>query len=272
MRQIISAICQGIPFILAAMCLILFAYRQHPEYPLVLIANRDEYYARPNRDAHWWEDADIYAGRDLEAGGTWLGVNRGGRIAAVTNIRAPGSTLANKRSRGALTRDFLAGRQTASTYLDSISGHDQEYSGFNLLLGDLDSLCFYSNRNSEVRPIEAGIYGVSNGDFDEPWPKLESGKQALAALLNGSIEVARLMNILTDYRIAEDHELPSTGVPLDVERMLSSRFIRAANYGTRACSVLLFDQQNRIHFTEQNYISAEQVGAHVHTIIEETEA
>ena len=253
------------------MCLILFAYRQRAEYPLILIANRDEYYARPSRDAHWWEDADIYGGRDLEAGGTWLGVNRRGRIAAVTNVREPGSLPPGKRSRGELTRNFLQGTSTAAEYLQRLKAHDQEYAGFNLLLGDLDTLYFYSNRTSEARQIKAGIYGISNGSFDEPWPKLESGKRELAAMSGESIDADGLMNILTDHSIAEDHELPSTGVSLDVERMLSSRFIRSAEYGTRACSVLLFDNRNRIHFNEQNYTDAEHTGSRVETVIERTD-
>ena len=250
------------------MCLILFAYRQHAEYPLVLIANRDEYYARPTRDAHWWDDASVFAGRDLEAGGTWLGISRSGRLAAVTNVREPGSMQGGKRSRGELTREYLDSTTPAPEYLQQLQARDQEYAGFNLLLGGAEGLWFYSNREHEIRRIDAGIYGVSNGAFDEPWPKLDSGKRELEALLGNAIDDTELMNILTDQNIAEDHELPSTGVSLDVERMLSSRFIRSPEYGTRACSVLLFDNQDRISFTEQNFIDATHEGGRVHEVVE----
>ena len=235
------------------MCLILFAYRHRDDYPLILIANRDEYYARPTRCAHWWDDAPILAGRDLEAGGTWLGIGRDGRFAAVTNVREPGGMKAGKLSRGDLTRGFLSGTARAETWLDEIAGRDQKYAGFNLLLGDADGLCFYSNRGGGSMRVQAGVHGVSNGSFDEPWPKLESGRDELAALLAGDFDRDSLMGILTDHRIAEDHRLPSTGVPLDVERMLSSRFIRSPDYGTRACTVLLIGADGRVDFSEQNF-------------------
>jgi uncharacterized protein with NRDE domain len=246
------------------MCLILFAYRQHADYPLVVIANRDEYYARPTQHARWWDDADIFAGRDLEAGGTWLGVNRQGHFAAVTNVREPGSMAAGKRSRGDLTRNYLAGRESAEDYLQQLNTHDQDYAGFNLLLGDLQGLWFYSNRDHSIQPVEPGVYGISNGRFDEPWPKLSSGKQELEAMLNGGIDAQELMGILTDHRVANDHELPSTGVSLDIERLLSSRFIRSAEYGTRASSVVLMSKNRRIDFREQNFTAADHDSPQVH--------
>jgi len=235
------------------MCLILFAYRQRDDYPLILIANRDEYYARPTRHAHWWPDAPLLAGRDLEGGGTWLGIGRGGRLAAVTNVREPGGMKAGKISRGELTREFLRGSTAAPAYLDAIAARANDYAGFNLLLGDADGLWFYSNRGGDARRVAPGVYGISNGSFDEPWPKLSSGKAELENLLHGSVDAQSLMEILTDHRIAEDHQLPSTGVPLDVERMLSSRFIRSPDYGTRACTVLLIGNDGQVSFREQNF-------------------
>lgn len=239
------------------MCLILFAYRQHADHPLILIANRDEYYARPARAAHWWDDADIFGGRDLEAGGTWLGLDRRGRLAAVTNVREPGNPGPGSRSRGELTRNFLAGSIGAEAYLRQLNTRGREYAGFNLLLGEPDKLWFYSNREHRIRSIEPGVYGISNGAFDESWPKLDSGKAELTDLLAGSIDATGLMNILADRSIAEDHELPSTGVPLDVERMLSSRFVRSPEYGTRACSAVIYDSNERIRFYERNYVDGE---------------
>ncbi len=248
------------------MCLILFAYRQHIDYPLVVIANRDEYYARPTRHAHWWDDADTFAGRDLEANGTWLGVSRLGHFAAVTNIREPGGMKAGKLSRGELTRNYLSTTQTAEAYLHQLETHDQDYAGFNLMLADRQGIWFYSNRDRRIKRIQPGIYGISNGDFDEPWPKLSSGKLELEASLSGGVDTGKLMEILTDHRVAHDHELPSTGVPLDVERLLSSRFIRAPGYGTRACSVVTIDASNQVRFSEQNYTDA----GHRSALIQET--
>ena len=254
------------------MCLILFAYRQHVDYPFVVIANRDEYYARPTRHAQWWDDADIFAGRDLEAGGTWLGVNRHGHFAAVTNVREPGSMQAGKKSRGELTRGYLSATQTAEEYLQQLTPHDQDYAGFNLLLADQRGLWFYSNRNHGIKRIQPGIYGISNGGFDESWPKLSSGKIELATLLAGNIDETELMAILTDHQTAEDHELPTTGVSLDIERLLSSRFIRSPEYGTRACSVVTIDANNQVRFSEQNYTDAEHSGVLIQETFDVTSA
>lgn len=246
------------------MCLILFAWQKHPDYPLVVIANRDEFYARPSREAQWWDEGEIFAGRDLEAGGTWLGVNRRGHFAAVTNVREPGTMSPGKRSRGDLTRNYLAGGDDAETYLQNLQSRDQDYAGFNLLLAEGQALWFYSNREREIRRIEAGVYGVSNGLFDEAWPKLKSGREELAAQVSERIEHSHLMEILTDHRIANDHELPDTGVTLDIERLLSSRFIRSPEYGTRACSVVTIDNNGSVEFSEENYLDADHAGAKLH--------
>jgi len=243
------------------MCLILFALNQHTEFPLVVIANRDEYYSRPTRGAHWWQDSEgIFAGRDLQAQGTWMGINKNGRFAAVTNVREPGMLAPARLSRGNLPRDFLAGDEAAETFIEQIKPEADDYAGFNLLIGDGAGLFFYSNRQAEVIEIPAGIHGISNGLFDEAWPKLDSGKQALATVLANSPDNNELMKILTDNTIAQDEHLPDTGVTLDIERMLSSRFIRSADYGTRASSVVKFDQQNNISFVEQNYTDAQTIG------------
>jgi uncharacterized protein with NRDE domain len=243
------------------MCLILFALRQHPDYPLIVIANRDEYYARPTRSAHWWEDsAGIFAGRDLQAQGTWLGVNRNGRFAAVTNVREPGASASARLSRGNLPREFLAGDEPPESFLTRIKPDADAYAGFNLLIGNPASLYFYSNRQPELIEIPAGIHGISNGLFDEAWPKLTSGKQALSSALASTTTDSALMQILTDNTAAQDHQLPKTGITIDIERMLSSRFIRSADYGTRACSIVKFDNQDQISFIEQNYTDSQTIG------------
>jgi uncharacterized protein with NRDE domain len=236
------------------MCLILFALHQHEDYPLIVIANRDEYYPRPTRSAHWWSDgSDIFAGRDLEAGGTWMGVNKKGRFAAVTNVREPGAYGPARLSRGKLTHDFISGTELAETYLKGIESNADDYAGFNLLVGDSTGLYFYSNRNPGIRCIPPGIYGVSNGLFDEAWPKLASGKLALTDAIKTSVENDSLMKILTDKGTADDERLPKTGVPVDIERLLSSRFIHSIDYGTRACSIVKFNKRGQIIFVEHNY-------------------
>lgn len=243
------------------MCLILFALQQHEDHPLVVIANRDEFYARPTETAHWWTDTPgIFAGRDLEAQGTWMGVNRNGRFAAVTNVRQPGNASPAKLSRGKLTSNYLASNEPAETFLRGIESTAGDYAGFNLLVGDSSGLYFYSNRHAGIHRIPPGIYGVSNGLFDEAWPKLTSGKLALASAVKTGLDNDVLMQILTDHTIAEDEVLPKTGVTLDIERMLSSRFIRSDEYGTRACSIVKYDRRQQIEFVEQNYNEAGGIG------------
>ena len=236
------------------MCLILFAYQQHPDYPLIVIANRDEYYARPTRSAHWWDDDDeTLAGRDLTAGGTWMGVNRRGRFAAVTNVREPGGMSPGELSRGELTRNFLTGDDSARDYLHQLQPDLQSYSGFNLLLGDSSGLWFCSNRADGIRKVEAGIYGISNGRFNEAWPKLEGGKHLLADTLKTTTDSEKLLQILTDNNQARDDDLPDTGIALEFERLLSSRFIHSPNYGTRASTLIRYSLDSQIDFIEKNF-------------------
>ncbi|MCP4489096.1 MAG: NRDE family protein [Gammaproteobacteria bacterium] len=236
------------------MCLILIALQQHKDYPLVVIANRDEFYARPTRSAHWWDDdPSIFAGQDLTAEGTWLGVNRRGRFAAVTNFREPGAMSPGELSRGGLTRGFLQSDLPAEEYLSQLQADFESYSGFNLLLGDDNGLWFASNRGQDISRISPGFYGISNGRFDEAWPKLESGKQALRRAVSTNQDSSQLMHILTDEQQADDALLPETGVAVEFERLLSSRFIRSPNYGTRASTLLRYTRQGNIEFTEKNF-------------------
>lgn len=236
------------------MCLILLALSQHKDYPLIIIANRDEFYARPTRPAHWWDEhPQIFAGRDLTAQGTWMGVTRQGRFAAVTNVREPGGMSPGERSRGDLTREFLQSGIGARDYLEQLQPELDRYSGFNLLVGDDQGLWFGSNRQPGISKIEPGVYGVSNGLFDEPWPKLKTGKQAFANILQTTAESELLMQILGDGNQVSDHLLPETGVELSIERLLSSRFIHSEEYGTRASTLVKFSNRNTIEFIEKNY-------------------
>ena len=236
------------------MCLILFALNQHKDYPLIIIANRDEFYVRPTRSARWWDDhPQIFAGRDLTAQGTWMGVTRQGRFAAVTNVREPGGMSPGERSRGDLTREFLQSDTGTRDYLEQLQPELDRYSGFNLLVGDDHGLWFSSNRQPGISKIAPGVYGVSNGLFDEPWPKLKAGKQALVNTLQTTTDSEQLMQILGDGNRVSDHLLPETGVELSIERLLSSRFIHSEEYGTRASTLVKFSNRNTVEFIEKNY-------------------
>lgn len=249
------------------MCLILFAIEQHSDYPLVVIANRDEFYARPTLPAHWWDDEpSIYAGRDIQAGGTWMGVDRQGRFAAVTNVREPGMNISAARSRGELPSGFLKGEMSAQAYLQQLQDYGREYAGFNLLLADNSGCWFSSNRSEDVKSIPPGVYGVSNGYFDEPWPKLETGKQALKKSLQAGVDIENLLAILADRDQAADNQLPQTGVSKEFERLLSSRFIHSNEYGTRASSVVLLSNVST-SLTEQNFDQSGALGAAVTEVI-----
>ncbi len=239
------------------MCLIIIAHRMSPDYPLVLAANRDEFFARPTRQAHEWNDASIIAGRDLRAGGTWLAVGRDGRFAAVTNVREAGGNGAGERSRGELPVDFLASPLSPAEYLAERADGFADYAGFNLLLGDVDSVCYASNRAPGIHSVGAGIIGLANGAPGSNWPKVARGREKMARLLagDGPIETASLLAMMRDERQAEQARLPQTGLPDEQERRLSPMFIPAlaGGYGTRCVSVFIRDGDGRCHFTEQNF-------------------
>ena len=236
------------------MCLILIAHRAHPRYPLVVAANRDEWFRRPSAPAAFWEDApDVLAGRDLEQGGTWLGVTRSGRFAALTNFREPGAHRAEAPSRGALVSDFLRGREATLEFLARLAPHAARYNGFNLVTWDGETLAATSNRNGSTHPLGAGVFGLSNHLLDTPWPKVREGRIGLAALLAREVSVEALLELLDDTRIAEDRELPDTGVGLEWERRLSPLRIVAADYGTRCSTVLLVDREGGVELAERTF-------------------
>lgn len=240
------------------MCVIFFAYRAHPEFPLILLANRDEFYERPTAAAHAWQDApEIFAGRDLVHGGTWLGITTAGRFAAVTNYRDPAAAK-GKLSRGDLVGDFLKTRVPVEDYLLEIQRRAADFSGFNLLVGELSptrqSLGYYSNRADEIRILAPGLYGLSNHLLDTPWQKVEKGKAELAKLLqSGSAEKPELFEILADRTLAEDADLPDTGIGYEREKLLSSIFIETPIYGTRSSSVVLVNRNYEISLDERNF-------------------
>lgn len=237
------------------MCLILLSYKQHPVYPLVFAANRDEFYDRPSAPASFWEDRpDLLAGRDLKEGGTWLGITRGGRMAALTNYRDPASVKLQAPSRGWLVRDYLCSREHTDAYLKKLEGQADQYNGFSVFLGDPLHLYYFSNRNGTIE-LKPGLYGLSNALLNTAWPKVERGKQKLGALLSqaGDPPPDDLFSILKDQTRPEDHELPDTGIGPAWERILSPLFITSTVYGTRSSSVLLVDRKRHVTFMERIY-------------------
>lgn len=242
------------------MCLILFAYKAHPKYKLIVAANRDEFYERPTAPAHFWEDhPHILAGRDLRKMGTWMGVTKNGRFAALTNYRNPNEVTEGKRSRGDLVGDFLIGSASPADFMNRASEHRSSYPGYNLLTGNLEELFYYSNVEDRVELLQPGIYGVSNHVLDTEWPKVKKGKEGLSALLDnaeGSL-TEELFTLLRNADPAPDELLPKTGVSLEWERMLSPLFIKSDGYGTRSSTVLLMSK-DEIFYKERIHIGDER--------------
>lgn len=243
------------------MCLVVFAWRVHPRYPLVLAANRDEFFQRPAAPAHWWTDApDLLAGRDLEAGGTWMGFNRNGRFAALTNYRDPSRHIAGAPSRGALVREALEDAAPPARTLEAMRDKAAGYAAFNLLVGDGERLGVLESTTGTIRMLAPGSYGLSNHLLDTPWPKLRKARSGLAQALDAlptqaprATEddlVATLLGLMRDPMPAPDPHLPATGVSLEWERWLSPAFIRAPGYGTRCTSVILRERGGRTRFIE----------------------
>ncbi|KJZ48685.1 NRDE family protein [Pseudomonas fluorescens] len=234
------------------MCLIVFAWRPGHAQPLIVAANRDEFYARPSLPlAQWPEAPHVHAGRDLEAGGTWLGVGANGRFAALTNIRDPHQPPARK-SRGELVARFLTGDMPIDDYLADVGGRSLEYSGFNLLIGNANELWHFNARETEAVMLPPGVYGLSNAGLDTPWPKLLKARAALEEVLDDPQPQA-LLALLNDPQTAPFAELPDTGVGLATETLLSSVFIASPTYGTRASTALIVQADGTRWMVERSF-------------------
>lgn len=248
------------------MCLISFALGFHDRYRLVLIAHRDEFFQRPSTPMHWWKsDAAlrgrprILAGQDEVGGGTWLGLNENGRWAAVTNFREQHPER-EMRTRGELVASFLASDQSPADYLSGVYDKSTHYNGFNLLVGNLDEVIWFSNRasgsNTLMDPLSNGIYGLSNHLLDTPWPKVELAKNCLAEKLESELVSSdQLVTALQSETRPADELLPSTGVDLATERMLSSMFINDSvrQYGTRCATALTISVEGKVEIVELTY-------------------
>ncbi len=240
------------------MCLILFSYRNDPRYDLIFAANRDEFYHRPADPISFWREAPhVLAGKDLTAGGTWFGITRDGRIAAITNYRDPASLRSDAPSRGLLVSRFLTEAFSPEEYLDLMQKEGGQYNGFSLLFGDLSGLYYFSNRSRTSGKIAPGTYGLSNRFLDTPWPKVIRGKEALSRIQSGGgdLDPALLFSILADTSLPEEKDLPETGVGREWERLLSPLFISAPGYGTRSSTVVLIDKSRHALVEERTFNS-----------------
>lgn len=238
------------------MCLIILGWKAHPQYPLVVAANRDEFMNRPTAQAGFWKDhPQVLAGRDLQAGGTWMGMTRQGRFAALTNYRDPAHLTPNGFSRGELVSNFLTGNQRAAVFIESIKEGAGHYNGFNLLLSDGIDLYWFSNITQESKRLEPGVYGISNHLLDTPWPKLLEAKKDFSEALNTLPDTEDMFKLLLNDQIHPDEILPNTGVSLDRERALSAIFITTfPGYGTRSSTVITIDNQGEVLFTEKTWL------------------
>jgi uncharacterized protein with NRDE domain len=243
----------------AAMCLIVLAWEASPKTRLAVAANRDEFFARRAAPAAWWADApDVLAGRDLEAGGTWLGVTRAGRFAALTNFRdASAPKKDGAPSRGALAGDFLRGAATAADYVASVQPGAGRYHGFNLLVSDGVELWSFSNVEGDPVRVGPGVRGLSNHLLETPWPKVTAARSRLEAALGATGDAEdlerRLLKLLEDRTIALDGALPTTGLPPDWERALSAAFVELPGYGTRASTAFVLGADGAARFAERTF-------------------
>ncbi|MCA1793288.1 MAG: NRDE family protein [Desulfobacteraceae bacterium] len=237
------------------MCLIVFAYNIHPAYPLVIGANRDEFFERPTSPLSWWKDhPHVLAGRDLQAGGTWMGITNTGRFAAITNFRDPSRVKPKAPSRGALVGNFLYSDTPAQTYLEQVRQSAEAYNGFNLIVKDGSGLFYYGNYQDRIQRLCAGVYGLSNHLLDTDWPKVKKARKGLTFLMEQDpVNEEAVFTLLADRQPAPDHLLPDTGIGLAWERLLSSVFIHSKTYGTRSSSVILIEKNKQIRFTERTF-------------------
>lgn len=239
------------------MCTVLVALKKHPKFPFVVMANRDEFLQRPTKEMHWWEGESLLAGKDLEAGGTWLGLNKSGRFAVVTNVRDMSDRMKAPRSRGELVTDFVTKAADSTDFHKQLTGRKAEYAGYNLLFGDINELIYQSNKSPVVSALTSGIHGVSNAALNTPWPKVEAGRKHLDMLLSDGVNMSAEA-LMDDMMLFMQNEqeftvgLPDTGIGEEWERKLSALYINAENYGTRVTTLMLMDDNGNLQLREFN--------------------
>lgn len=240
------------------MCIAYLSLGVNPHWPVFIAANRDEYHARAALPARPWPDAPhVLAGRDLSAGGTWLGLSHGRRWALLTNFRDPDAQRTGLASRGELVSGFLLGDMGAEDYTKSVYSKARQYNGFNLIVGQGLYAWYVGNHAACTGPVALGPgrYVLSNHALDTPWPKAERLRSHLERLVpqNGELDLEPVYEALRDGVRSDDKSLPRTGVPLQVERMLSSVFIVSPGYGTRCSTIFALDAQGKGVFSETSY-------------------
>lgn len=242
------------------MCILFFAVNQHKDYPVIICANRDEFHQRPTEAMHWWQQPEILAGKDLQAGGSWLGLNKQGRFAALTNFRQPLADTSNKKSRGELVVNAIANTsERDAVWSQTLQQQVHNYQGYNLIYGDLNKLYCFNSTNQVVNQINDGFHSVSNGALDDIWPKMALGIANLQdeiSLMNkagNSLNIERLFDLMTNQQQATTEKLPQTGIPQSWEQLLSSIFIVSPDYGTRSTTIITLDSKNNVTVYEKNY-------------------
>lgn len=237
------------------MCILFLAINQHEKYPLVILANRDEFQERSTTSARFWKEyPELLAGRDEKEGGTWLGITKKGKISALTNYRDIPLHKEGRESRGLLVKDFLTSEISTLTYLDLLISKRESYNPYNILIGNQKELYVYNNVSNESQKLTDGFHGLSNAYLNSPWPKISRGIEHLKEyILSSELKKEELFSIMKDETKAPDELLPNTGVGLEKERFLSSIFIQNPVYGTRSTAILLFDRQNTVSFYERSY-------------------
>lgn len=236
------------------MCILFIAINQHPQYPVIICANRDEFHQRPTQNMHFWSEPNILAGKDMQAGGTWLGLNSQGDFAALTNFRRPQHVHATKRSRGDLVLSALQNdNQTIQQYLIQNS---IQYNDFNLIFGSLNNLQAFDSVNKKFITLSSGFHSICNGSLDDIWPKMSLGVTKLEELISANkLDVNALFTVMMNQQVADNKHLPETGLAVDLELLLSSIFIKSPNYGTRSTTIILQHKTGEIEVHDHSYNS-----------------
>ncbi len=241
------------------MCILFFAIKQHPLYPVIICANRDEFHQRPTQAMHWWPQENILAGKDLQAGGTWLGLNQQKKFSALTNFRQPHLLDKNKQSRGDLVLQAL--KLSSHKMSEKLAKSNGIYNGFNLVFGTLDNLQCFDSVNNLQQPLTAGFHSLCNGALDDIWPKMALGQQQLAQAIQTTsankrtpiLDIDKLFDLMQNSQQAHIEHLPDTGLPLDWEQLLSSIFIVSPEYGTRTTNIITLDNNNCVSIYDRSY-------------------
>ena len=239
------------------MCLIFLSYNQHPKYSFIAVANRDEFFERPAKQLDSWkEHPDIIAGKDLQEGGTWLGVSKTGHFSMLTNYRDMHNIKANAPSRGKLVLDYLISKINPADYLEALFSSASMYNGYNILLGTFNDPWYYSNQNDKIVQLGTGSYGLSNALLDTGWAKVNQGKKAFNRILEDEqLDTEALFSMMQSETLAQDDELPDTGIGYEKEKLLSSMFIKMPGYGTRNTTLILKDREQNVSIEERTFDS-----------------